>query len=843
MKKHILAGLTASVLAVTCTAQIPAVLSASAADSYDMQMSIKLDGEKKEISPYIYGVNESGNTNTIKNVTTPAVRQGGNRFTGYNWETNYSNAGKDWNNSSDTYLGDDSDGTAYQATQLSKICEENKIPYKIATLQMAGYVAADKNGSVSESDAAPSSRWNKVEFKKGSALSDTPDLTDNTVYMDEYVNYLIKNLGDSTTSAGIQGYNLDNEPVLWNDSHSLLHQDDVSNQELVSKSIALANVVKDLDPHAEIYGPAFWGILPCVQAGTGDNYKDPDWEAVKGTYSWYMDYYLKQMADAEQQYGKRLLDAVDVHYYAQDCETDDGILQAARSLYDPEYKENSWLTQWFGSSFPFLTRMQESIESSYPGTKLALTEYNLANIANEDTTGKSVVSAIAETEALGAFADQGVYLATYWGTLSKCPYVVSAINLYTNYDGNGSAFGNTLVESSSPDLSKAAIFAAIQDNDDSKVTTVISNKEKESTEKAVISLEGTDTNYKSAVVYAITQDSSEIKILDVQNDISDNQVTIELPPLSVAQVVISDKTTEVTIPDEPNVEVKKTTYAFSDLETSENGCPMIPLGDKEHLKEIILNVTAASNAGSSWCVGGGALCFNKVVQNGSSDEVWGNKSFQYRLNTNDVTIPFDDQYTIVVDEKSTTVTGFCNDTYAELQNWWASSEKDSEKGTDISTTFNSVTLVYEYNSDKPDVTATTPAVTTSTAESTTETTSAAHSSDTTASIATTESSVSDSSETTETTESTATSFSSETKSHTTATTPVSNDIFYGDVSLDGRIDITDAVLLNKAAAGQVFLNTQAQINADCNADGSVDNRDAIALLRFLVHLAESLPEA
>lgn len=824
MKKHILAGLTASVLAVTCTAQIPAVLSASAADSYDMQMSIKLDGEKKEISPYIYGVNESGNTNTLKSVTTHAVRQGGNRFTGYNWETNYSNAGRDWADSSDTHMGDVSDGAAYQARQLSKICGENGVDYKMATLQMAGYVAADKNGSVSESEAAPSSRWNKVEFKKDGTLSETPDLTDDTVYMDEYVNYLVQNLGDSTTSTGIQGYNLDNEPVLWNDTHPLLHKDEVSNQELVSKSIALANVVKDLDPNAEIYGPAFWGILPCVQAGTGDNYKDPDWEAVKGQYSWYMDYYLKQMADAEQQYGRRLLDVVDVHYYAQDCETDDSILQAARSLYDPDYKENSWLTQWFGSSFPFLTRMQESIERSYPGTKLALTEYNLANITNEDTTGKSVVSAIAETEALGAFADQGVYLATYWGTLSKCPYVVSAINLYTNYDGNGSAFGNTLVESSSPDLSKAAIFASIQDDNDSTVTTVVSNKDKEATEKAVISLEGTDTNYKSAVVYAISQNSSEIKILDVQNDISGNEVTVELPPLSVAQVVISDKTTEVTVPDEPNIEVKKTTYAFSDLETSKNGYPMIPLGDKEHLKEVILNVTATSNAGSGWCVGGGALCFNKVVQKGSSDEVWGNKSFQYRLNTNDVTIPFDDQYTIVVDEKSTAITGSCNDTYAELQNWWASSEKDSEKGTDISTTFNSVTLVYEYDSDKPDGTTTTPAVTTTTEESTTTETSTTDSSKTTTDVST---------------ESPA---SSDTETDTTTTVLVPNVALYGDVSLDGRIDITDAVLLNKAAAGQVSLNTQAQMNADCNADGSVDNGDAVALLRFLVHLAESLPE-
>ena len=177
-----------------------------------------------------------------------------------------------------------------------------------------------------------------------------------------------------------------------------------------------------------------------LSGNTGECPRKPDWEAVKSQYSWYMDYYLKQMADAEKENGMRLLDVVDVHYYAQDCSTDDGILQAARSLYDPDYKENSWLSQWFGSSFPFLTRMQESIDKYYPGTKLALTEYNLANIADEDNTGKSVVSAIAETEALGAFADQGVYLATYWGTLSKCPYVTSAINLYTNYDGKGQRF-------------------------------------------------------------------------------------------------------------------------------------------------------------------------------------------------------------------------------------------------------------------------------------------------------------------------------------------------------------------------------------------------------------------
>lgn len=429
--------------------------------------------------------------------------------------------------------------------------------------------------------------------------------------------------------------------------------------------------------------------------------------------------------------------------------------------------------------------------------------------------------------------------------------MTSAINLYTNYDGNGGAFGDTLVESSSADLSKAAIFAAIDGSDDSEVTTVISNKDKENTEKAVISLEGTDTDYQSAVVYAITQDSSDIQILDVQNDVSGNQVTVELPPLSVAQVVISDEKTNVTIPEKPNIEIKKTTYNISDLSTNTAGNPMIPLGDKEHLKEIIVNATVSSNAGSSWAVGGGALCFNEVVKKGfSSAGVWGSKSFQYRLGTSDITVPFDDQFTIPLDDgKSEDITGSCNDESAELQNWWASSENDSKNGEDISTTFNTVTLVYEYNYDKPDETTTTPAETTTTTETTMTEPTSETVSETTASTEETALTTESTAASTESSDTTA-AFSEETTTTATETTSAATSseqvnpsaVLYGDVTLDGRVDITDAVLLNKATAGQVELNVQAKGNADCNADGQTDSNDAICLLRFLVHIINTLPE-
>ena len=68
------------------------------------------------------------------------------------------------------------------------------------------------------------------------------------------------------------------------------------------------------------------------------------------------------------------------------------------------------------------------------------------------------------------------------------------------------------------------------------------------------------------------------------------------------------------------------------------------------------------------------------------------------------------------------------------------------------------------------------------------------------------------------------------------------DRLYGDVNLDGRVDITDAVLLNKATAGVVTLNDAARQNADCDADGMTDTNDATVLLRFLVQIINNLPE-
>lgn len=85
-----------------------------------------------------------------------------------------------------------------------------------------------------------------------------------------------------------------------------------------------------------------------------------------------------------------------------------------------------------------------------------------------------------------------------------------------------------------------------------------------------------------------------------------------------------------------------------------------------------------------------------------------------------------------------------------------------------------------------------------------------------------------------------------TEAETTASSEITTEAIvtaqlYGDVNLDGRVDITDAVLLNKKAAGQVVLNAQSSANADCNTDGELNLEDSIILLQFLVQIVKTLP--
>lgn len=96
----------------------------------------------------------------------------------------------------------------------------------------------------------------------------------------------------------------------------------------------------------------------------------------------------------------------------------------------------------------------------------------------------------------------------------------------------------------------------------------------------------------------------------------------------------------------------------------------------------------------------------------------------------------------------------------------------------------------------------------------------------------------------ETTETTASGTKDTTDSSKPGSTVKPGNALYGDVNCDSRVEIADAVLLNKIAAGAVSITSDEQrANSDCDANGEVNSSDALVLLKFLVQLVNSLPYA
>lgn len=507
----------------------------------------------KAISPYIYGANPEFTSNE----NLAARRSGGNRLTGYNWENNASNAGSDWNHSSDNYL-----------TWVAGISNENQPgivltdfhtkalnagAYSLVTLQMAGYVAKDKSGTVTEAQTAPSSRWNRVQFAKGSAFSLNPNLTDTLVYMDECVNLLVNSFGYANTANGVKGYALDNEPALWPTTHPRIHPGKPTCVEIVQKGVDLAKAVKNVDPYAEIFGPVLYGFAAY------NNFQDAaDWNTVRAGkgYSWFIDYYLDEMRKADSTNSKRLLDVLDLHWYpeaigdnritetyATTAKDRIARVQAPRTLWDPNYKynatnpllgENSWISRYFSNFLPLITKIKSSINKYYPGTKLAFTEFTYGG--ENDISG-----AIATADVLGIFGKYGVYLATFWPISDNTSYIRSAYRIFRNYDGSKSTFGNASIPSYTSDSVYTSIYGAIN-TANNKIHLIAINKDFNNTRNANFNILYNSTII-SGNVWILDSTSTQIRNAGSINSISNNSFSYTLPAASICHFILQTSNT------------------------------------------------------------------------------------------------------------------------------------------------------------------------------------------------------------------------------------------------------------------------------------------------------------
>ncbi len=598
-------------------------LAVSRSSGADLSVQIGIDPSagRMPISPYVYGVDQD-----LAGVATPGARRyGGNRLTGYNWETNASNAGTDYINNSDNYLVDGLPQSQQSVTAIALTGFHDQslaaaVPYTVLTLQMAGYVAADENGPVTASQAAPSSRWNAVvNDTPGGVFPALPNLTDGTVYMDEVLNLLVRRYGPASGSTGVRGYNLDNEPSLWPSTHPMLHPGQTTCSEEIGKSVALATTIKRMDPSAEVLGPVLYGSESYFTFQNA-----PDWPAAQSStgFRWFIDYYLDQMGKASASAGRRLLDVLDLHRYSDenvsgtgpdpsitgqtdfsDKATDMDRVQAPRVLWDPTYVENSWVQQYDSQFLPWIPNIMASINARYPGTKLSFTEYNYG--------GESDISGgIAQADVLGIYGKFGVYLGCVWILHSAPPpvYTAAAFNLYLDYDGRGGKFGATSVSETDSDTVNTSAYASVDAA--GALHVVVLNKSFTQAADLNFQIAG-PTAYSGASVYAFDASGPSITAR-APAALSNNQVAYSLPPLTAAHFVFQSATGLPQFSGAPASQsvASGSTVVFSAPSNAAASQWMLdgaPLSDGGGVSgsggpELVITGATAANAGTYTCV-------------------------------------------------------------------------------------------------------------------------------------------------------------------------------------------------------------------------------------------------
>ncbi len=469
---------------------LPALADDAPLAQHGPALSVDLDAGRNPIDPAIYGM-AYPDRELAKEIRLPVNRWGGDATTRYNWQVDASNAGDDWffmtggNGHPTPSAGPDALITFSRQCggkvlltipiidYINKASDADcTFPVSIFGKQQKTnpYVHPIVNGKKTDAGNGRTPDGKPIVLTREQLLrihiSNTPD------FQRGWIEHLIKKFG-TTASGGVGYYELDNEPGGWGNTHRDVHPGEMGHDELVSRSIAYAAMIKTADSSAIVVGPGDFVMHYQSDGKPGDGKKEHGGLG-QG------DYYLQQMAAYEQKHHVRLIDYFDEHYYpiAQDGQTDATRLQSTRSLWDPTYKEKNWVGKWRGP-VNLIPQFHQWVDKEYPGTKISISEYGWGEM-------KTVVGALCEADVLGIFGREKVDMACMFGPPKATEAGANAFRMYLNYDGNGSRFGDVSLKAASADQDVLSIYAAQRSTDKMLTIIVINKTEKDLTALVVL---------------------------------------------------------------------------------------------------------------------------------------------------------------------------------------------------------------------------------------------------------------------------------------------------------------------------------------------------------------------
>jgi chitodextrinase len=350
-------------------------------------------------------------------------------------------------------------------------------------------------------------------------------------------------------------YLLDNESSIWHATHRDVHPVGATMDEIKTKILDYAGMIKGVDSTALVVGPEEWGWSGYFFSGY-----DQQWGSLHGWSNLpdranhggqdYLPWLLDQLHQNDTATGKRLLDVFSVHYYPQggefgnDTSTAMQLLrnQSTRSLWDPNYVDQSWIND----KVQLIPRLKGWVSAHYPGTMIAVTEYNWGAEAH-------INGATTQADIFGIFGREGLDIGSRWTTPDPSTPTYNAIKMYRNYDGQKSTFGDTSVQDTVANPDNLSSFAALRTSDGA-LTIMVINKVLSGQTPATINV----ANFVSqgvAHVWQLTSSNSITRLSDVT--FSGNSFTAIVPPQSITLFVLPPGSGV----DEPPTAVLKATPA------------------------------------------------------------------------------------------------------------------------------------------------------------------------------------------------------------------------------------------------------------------------------------------
>ena len=516
---------------VTVTLTAPATATGPA-------LSVDAGNQTRAISPNIYGMNAYLLDSTTASKANIAVaRWGGDDTSRYNYQTNVVNSANDYyfenftgsagmlggglfNSFVSTAdgLGINTIGTApvigWVSNSTVKACSFPKSTYP-SQQQYDGDNCGngvDTDGTTLEGNntiAAITSIQELPPTAPATAAGATAAWADAT-WIGGWVNCLLTSGSYCSSTGGkdVTIWDLDNEPEYWSGVHRDVHPIPMTYDEITNGGIGTALTIKTVDPAALVSGPIIsgWYQYFYSQQDVNNGYSkgpcyapwsNPTDRTAHGGVP-LIEYYMQQMAQASATYGVRLLDFVDIHAYfeanyngasvgfttAGDTGEQQARMNSTRVFWDSTYTDPA-LPQPNYPTDPgydstnctiplvapeIIPRMQGWVTDDYPGTKTSIDEYNFGG--NESING-----AVTQADILGIFGEYGLDMATLWPTTNYTSQVPGnmAFEIYRNYDGNKSTFGETALSSTSSNQGTLSVYGALRSSDGA-MTIVVINK-------------------------------------------------------------------------------------------------------------------------------------------------------------------------------------------------------------------------------------------------------------------------------------------------------------------------------------------------------------------------------